>query len=123
MGIYTGSEVASGSLKTDTYVWAYNYELSRDCLGIKYKSKPVYGIVLSDTQPDRCLYDYEARYFAPVNNNNIIYDKAVSVKSRNFADTEQEAISEYNKLVGIALNKANKMFFSKIQEIKDSYIK
>lgn len=106
-------------------VWAYACELPRTNRGLKFSSKPVYGVLSNSKAEDNFNQGKKAMYFIPFKKGTEIPDwgKGVERMSRDYATTEQEAIEDYNRKVNEAINKLTEIYESQMLKLNKLIIK
>lgn len=95
----------------DRYAWKFFYYRSEN--GKTIKIKPVYGKIV------RCNHRYYDPFeFFPVKKDGSLYKKGSSLHGRFYADTESEAIEEFNRICNLYIADYKKA----IQETEDDLL-
>lgn len=86
-------------------IWAFAYQ--EDERACNYKCKPVKGVI-----DDQIFYEYKR-------DGKGLKKNGVSIYSRLFADTYEEAVNGYNDLIGVRLNRLK----NEVKKLEDMLIK
>lgn len=78
-------------------IWACAYSLDGTKEGKRLKCEPVYGIVKITYRSNNPIY--RSGMFFRLKGNGEPYANGVNISSRRYADTKEEAIELYNKLI------------------------
>lgn len=102
---------AKKTFKSGDIVWACAFRRTDNDLSLRYFTKPVKGMLLPYKRLETCqrepdLTSKSPRYFVPLSAKkqgtdleDLAWSKAVEISSRCYADSEQECIDLYNKLI------------------------
>lgn len=87
-------------------MWGFAIEQisNRSYLGMRLMQKPVIGRIAADKSMVPHVFDRNSipRYFVPLkkgSDTECTWSRAVSIDSRSYADTEEEAVEAYNKKI------------------------
>ena len=87
-------ELKINDLKDNQLVWACGYSTNSTEKSMAFRKKPILGIV---------IFPYNSRKdkgeFYEVNKKGEVKTKCVNIRSRHYANTEEESIEIYNNLV------------------------
>lgn len=120
--IYTGI-AEKKNIKPGTKIWACAYRFHKDKEMMGLIQEPVYGITrgISVAWGDDDLNETYSSFFVPFrkgSDSQLAKSKEVSIYARCFADTYEECIELYNKLV----NERVDWFLKRAEETREDLI-
>lgn len=100
-------------IEPGTQIWACAYEFDNSKMQMRFIQKPVFGEIDGDKWG-------RGHYFIPYKKNgkDLATSKRVSIESRQFADTYEECVGLYNRLVQDKID----MFMKRVGETRADFI-